>query len=527
MAPVTEDNACRLAAHERLVSALLADPAAMAVPPQQRHRLQTAISSLVVAGDAVFKLRKPLRLDFLDFATPDRRRDDCLDELRLNRRTAPQVYVDVLPITGTPEAPRLGGNPARAIDWALRMRRFDDTQRLDRLAERGALDATTIDALAAALAAFHATLPPSPPAYGTPQAVRHWALENFDELAAGPAALSHAPRLRALRAWTEAETERLAPLLAARHRAGFVREGHGDLHLGNIVLVDGKPLPFDCLEFNAALRHSDVMADLAFAFMDLQRHGLAPLAWRLASTWAEHSGDHAGLAALHFFAVYRALVRAKVALLRAAQHDAQAQAAFERDLALAERLAAPRAGPLHLVITSGVSGSGKSTLAQALVEALGAIRLRSDVERKRLYGVALTARPDAAQAAVLYSREATERTYARLGELAAALLDAGLPVIVDAAFLRRAERDAIRTLGMTHGARVTLVECHAPEAMLAARVRERLAAERDASDATPAVLAQQLRWREPADDDEQPLRLATEAPPQALVAAVRAALGIA
>jgi aminoglycoside phosphotransferase family enzyme/predicted kinase len=526
MAPA-DDNALRLAAHERLVQGLLTDPAALSTPPAARQRLQTAISSLVVAGDVVLKLRKPLTLDFLDFATVAQRHTDCLEEWRLNRRTAPQVYLDVQPVTGSLDAPRVGGDAAQAFDWVLRMRRFDDTQRLDRLADRGALDASHVDALAQAIARFHAALPPSPPEFGTPDAVRRWAMGNFDVLQAGPAARTHGTRLQALRAWTEAESRRLEPLLAARRRDGFVRECHGDLHLGNIVLVDGVPLPFDCLEFNPALRHIDVMADLAFTFMDLQRHGLGGLSWRLASAWAEHTGDYGGLAALQFFAVYRAMVRAKVALLRAQQHDDDAWAAFERDLALAETLAAPRPGPRRLLMTSGVSGSGKSTLAQALVGALGAIRLRSDVERKRLHGVAVTARPTAAEAALLYGHDATARTYARLGDLSATLLGADLPVIVDAAFLRRHERDALRAQATRLGAWVTLIECHAPEAVLAERVQARLASGQDASDATLAVLADQLRWREPAADDEQPLRLATDAPPEALCRHVLRALGIA
>jgi predicted kinase len=270
------------------------------------------------------------------------------------------------------------------------------------------------------------------------------------------------------------------------------------------------PLPFDCLEFNAELRHIDVMADLAFLFMDLQRRDLPALAWRVVNAWAEHTGDYAGLATLRFFAVYRALVRAKVALLRAEQHDTQAWAAFERDLALAEALAAPRQGALHLVLTSGVSGSGKSTVAQLLVDALGAIRIRSDVERKRLFGFAAQARPSSDDVARLYGADATVRTYARLGELTRTLLCAGMHVVVDAAFLRRDERDAMRALAAEAGTRATLLDCHAPTAVLRERVRRRLADNRDASDADLAVLERQLATCEPAGDDEGPRRLDTD-----------------
>jgi predicted kinase len=261
--------------------------------------------------------------------------------------------------------------------------------------------------------------------------------------------------------------------------------------------------------------------------MDLVRHGLHALAWRLVNAYAEHSGDYAGLATLRFFAVYRAMVRAKVALIRAGQHDGEAWAAFERDLTLAETLAAPRRGLLHCVMTCGVSGSGKSTLALGLAQSLGAVRVRSDVERKRLFGLPASARPDAAQAAQLYSAAATERTYARLAELAATLLRAGLHTIVDAAFLRRAERDGLRACAAAHGARVTLIECHAADALLRDRVARRAAAAEDASDADLAVLQRQLQWRERAADDERPLRLDTAAAPDALRQQALQAMGIA
>jgi aminoglycoside phosphotransferase family enzyme/predicted kinase len=509
----SDPNAERLAQHERLVQGLLNDPRAMAAVPSARRLITTAISSLVMAGDEVFKLRKPLVLDFLDFATPERRHDDCLDELRLNRRTAPQLYLDVLPVGGTPDAPRIDRAAAPVLDWALRMRRFDDADRLDRLAERGALDAPLVDALAAEVARFHAALPPSPPTFGAAPEVRRWALGNFEVLEHGPAGASHTARLAALRAWTAGECERLAPLIERRRGSGFVREGHGDLHLANIVRIDGRPVLFDCLEFNPALRHIDIVADLAFLFMDLQRHRLPALAWRLVDGWVQVTGDFEGLALLPFFAVYRALVRAKVALLRVGQHaDPQAWHAFERDVALAEQLAAPRRGPLPLVATSGVSGSGKSVLAASLVEALGAVRVRSDVERKRLAGLPVLERPDAAQAALLYGEAMNARTYERLFALADMLLAAGLPVVLDAAFLRRAERDALRALGARHGARTTVLACEAPAAVLRARVAQRQARADDPSDATVAVLERQLATREPIGDDEAACRIDTDAP---------------
>lgn len=496
---MSEDDAA--AQHERLVQALL-ESDALPGPADGRQLIRTHISSLVLAGDFAYKLRQPVKLPFLDFSTPALRRADCLDELRLNRRTAPQLYLDVLPVLGSADAPRLGnaGDSApQAIDWLLRMRRFDEADVLANVASRGELTEAQVDALAAGVAHFQDALAPSPPQFGTPAIVWRWLNETLVGLeACGDA------RIPALRAWCAAEFERLAPLIEARRASGFVREGHADLHLANIVLVDGVPHPFDAVEFNAELRHLDTVHDIAFTFMDLLRQSLDALAWRFVNAWAEATGDYDGLALLRFFAVERALVRSRVALLRG---DASAQA---RDLALAERIAREQPRRPMLLLVCGLSGSGKSTGALELAQALGGVRIRSDVERKRLHGLAPTARPDAARTATLYSRAATERTYARLQELARSLLRAGIVAIVDAAALRRVERDALRALAASIGAAFVLVECSAPEAVLRDRIVYRQREDRDASDADLAVLDLQLRVREPMLAEEGPRILSTE-----------------
>lgn len=499
--------------HRTLVAALQA-----ALGPGT-ERIETHISTLLLHGDFADKLRKPLALPFLDFSRAAARRHDCEEELRLNRRTAPQLYLDVRPVLGRPEAPRIGepGDEAGAIDWLLRMRRFDNALLLDRLAARGALSDAHVDALARRVADFHAALPSSPAAWGAPAEVLAWARANFAAL--GGRGGDTAPvlhDLHDLHDWSEREFERIAPRLALRRAQGFVREGHGDLHLGNIVLVDGEPLPFDGIEFNPALRHTDTMADAAFVFMDLWRHDLPRAAWRFASAYAERGGDYGGLPLLPFFAVYRALVRAQVAAIR---HD---EAALQRDLRCAASLAALRRARPLLLLVSGVSGSGKSTVALELLQALGALRVRSDVERKRLAGVAVTARPTPEQARTLYGTTMTQRTYARLNAVAADLLRAGLNVVVDAAALRRDERDALRALADTERADFHLVECTAPEAVLRERITQRLADDRDASDATLAVLDLQWRVREPLAPEEAALTLDTDADRAAVAQRCRA-----
>lgn len=531
--------------------------------------IETHLSSLLLAGDRVYKLKKPRRLDFVDFSTLAAREAACREELRLNRRTAPAVYRAVLPVVQTPAGPRIvpfdPDGPAEAaeaaeaaqpigaaqpappgpvVDWALAMARFDETQGFDRLAARGALTAAQVEALARAIVQFHAPLPPAPPGFGAPDQVRDWACRNTAELAglvAGDPTL--AARVDALARWSDARGAALAGAMAARLAAGQVREGHGDLHLGNVVWHGGAPLLFDALEFNPGLRHLDVVGDWAFTAMDLlARAGAAvqdsapvggdvgagtdtrawdgadtgaDLAWRFVSTVVEASGDQGALALLPWWGVYRALVRAKVA--RLGPPGPAADAAFARYLRTAEALAAlqpltrPRPAP-WLVLTGGLSGSGKSAVAQGLLGRLGAVRLRSDVERKRLFGLAPEDRPPSALG--LYNLAANRRTYDRLLALAEAALAAGIGVVVDAASLRRAERAAFADLARRQGARHVLLWCEAPEAVLRARLQARAAAGTDPSDATVDVLARQQQFAEwPQPDEAAPLfRLDTDAP---------------
>lgn len=519
--------------HLRLVEGLRRTLAA--TYPEVRV-LHTHLSTLLLAGDAAWKLKKPLALGFADFSTGALRRHFCEEELRINRRTAPALYRGVVPVLGPLEAPRFGApgegaaGDATVLDWAVQLRRFDEDALLSTLAQQGRLTPELTDRLARRVADFHAGLPPSPPGFGAPDGVRRWAQDNLRELQAD--APQEAARLQALSDWTQDEFARIGPRLARRVQEGFVRECHGDLHLANLVRIDGEPLPFDAIEFNPALRHIDVASDIAFTFMDLMAQGLPRLAWRFVSGWSEATGDREAPALLPFFAVYRALVRAKVALLRAGQLEEGPERsgqldAFGRQLALAEALARPR--PPHLVLTCGLSGSGKSTVAQGLLERLGAVRLRSDVERKRLFGMAPTDRPaggsmqeppgrssgeargeaaaegGAPPAAALYGPGATRRTYAALADLARTLLEGGCPVVVDAAFLRREEREAMRALAAQCGAGFAIVECVAPEAVLRARLHAREVGGGDPSDATGAVLDLQLQVREPLGEDERAL----------------------
>ncbi len=487
--------------------------------------IQTHISSVLLAGEFAYKLKKPVALSFVDFSTLAARGRFCEEEIRLNRRTAPQLYLDVVRVTGSESAPRLGGRVG-AIDYAVRMRRFATRNLADRRARAGRLKAVHVDRLAAAVAAFHAQALPAPADsdYGAPEKVLRWARENFALCLLRLDDDGMRARLQKLAQWTEDEFGRRRQWLADRRAGGFVRECHGDLHLANIVLIDDVPVPFDGIEFNAELRFIDVASDVAFTFMDLIEHRLAPLAWRFLNQYLEASGDYALLGGLRFYAVYRALVRAKVSLIRAHQPDAgeaeraRASAAFARDLALAERLAAPAQSLLLAV--GGLSGSGKTTVAGLLLEHVGAVRVRSDVERKRLAGLPAGESAAAAFGVGLYAPAMTARTYERLQQVAATVLDAGYPVIVDAAMLKRSERDALRKLALRLGAGYRCVWCEAKPSTLRARISRRQARGRDASDATLAVLEKQFALAELPANDEQALRFDTGMPRRRLDAAV-------
>lgn len=499
-----------MARHAALVTALRRQLRATTGRPVTL--VQTHISSVLLAGEHAYKLKKPVAFGFVDFGTLEARRRCCEEELRLNRRTAPQIYLDLVRVTGTVEAPRIGGR-APAIEYAVRMRRFATRDLADRRARAGRLNAVHVDRLAEAVARFHAAAAPAPAGHGAPEKVLRWARENFALCLLRLDDEPRRARLQKLAQWTEDEFRARAGWFAARQAGGFIRECHGDLHLANIVLLDELPVPFDGIEFNPELRFIDVASDIAFTFMDLIEHGLPRLAWRFVDRVLAASGDYALLGGLRFYAVYRALVRAKVSLIRAHQPDAgaaerrRAAGAFARDLALAERLAvAP--SPV-LVAVGGLSGSGKTTVAGLLLEHLGAVRVRSDVERKRLAGQAAGARKSAAFGAGLYSPEMTARTYERLHEVAATVLQAGYPVVVDAAMLKRAEREALRALALKLDVRGECLWCEAPPATLRARIARRQALAADASDATLAVLEMQRGFVEEPAAGEAALRLDT------------------
>ena len=503
----------------------LRSPRAYPHPVGDIEVLETHISWVLLTGECAYKLKKPVDMGFLDFTTLRRRQFYCEEELRLNRRLAPQLYLEVVPITGTPQFPTVGGQ-GEPIEYALQMRQFPQSALLGNALARGELLPRHIDSLARQLADFHTAAAQAPAGgkLGAWDSLRESLEETAADLEFEPADAAAADRLRV---WCRRELEWRRASLAERQQQGFVRECHGDLHLGNMLLWDDEPLIFDCIEFNDRFRWIDVMSELAFAVMDLEDRGSPALARRLLNRYLEHTGDYEGLRVLRYYLVYRAVVRAKVACLRLRQMpvDATGRSAQEAEyrgyLALAERFC--RSSEPMLIITHGLSGSGKTTLTSALVESMDAIRIRSDLERKRLFGLQPLERSKSSLSDRIYSAEATERTYTRLAELAGVVLDSGYSVIVDAAFLERNRRKVFRQLAAAHHVPFRTLDIQTNPEILRRRVADRAREGSDASEADLTVLEGQLRSAEPLDAGEQAglIPIDGEAPPPASDIAAR------
>lgn len=485
-----------------LIHALL-DPARYPEGVTRVELVQTHISWVLLAGDLAYKIKKPVKLSFLDFSTLALRLHYCQEELRLNRRFAPALYLDLVGLFNTAQDPQWQG-VGEPIEYAVKMRRFDESARLDHVCARGELQAQHVSALADVLADFHqrAAMAPADSYFGSGPHILQPALDNFTDLLQLVPDASLQARLSALCGWTQTRFQQLAPLLQARQRSGRVRECHGDLHLANMVMLQGRVQMFDCLEFNESLRWMDVASEIAFVYVDLLAHQQPGLADWLLDEVLSRSGDYEAACVLRFYAVYRAMVRAKVAALRRAQSGGE-PGEVETYVALAEKLLAPSTP--RLVITHGLSGCGKTVASNALLQSdsqAEMLRLRSDVERKRMAGLARHAASGSGVGAGLYVADAHARTYSHLYELAAMLLRAGWSVVVDAAFLKRADRDAFGALARQRGAAFSILAPQASPEQLRERILARSAGGQDASEATLAVLAQQMQTIEPLGPDE-------------------------
>ena len=474
-------------------------------PVEQFEIVETHISCLLLTGPYVYKFKKPLDLGFLDFTTLEKRKHCCEEEIRLNSRLAPDLYLDVVAITGDERSPQINGD-GPVIEYAVKMAQFDRSLELDKLIAQDRVTPTMIDRLAVDIAVFHGQIRTAPhdSRFGTPEHILQPVIDNLAQIKSMLADdRQYSMRMLAIEEWTDRTFEKFRPHFEKRKAKGFIRECHGDMHLGNMVLIDNKPVIFDCIEFSESLHWIDVVSDLAFLVMDLHYYNRPDLAFRLLNIWLQETGDYEGLKGLCFFMAYRALVRAKVACIRLGQEQNREQDMldYRRHIDLAATFIQSQQPVLFIM--HGLSGSGKTTFSQALLERLAAIRIRSDLERKRLHYLPPTAKTGSAIAADLYSPASTDQTYGRLEKLAEQILNAGYPVIVDATFLHASRRQDFRQLAQNCNVPFVILDCKTDDAVLRERIQRRQQSHTDASEADLNVLGYQQSTQQKLRKEEQ------------------------
>ena len=490
---------------KRLVESML-NPAVYDHPVTQVDLIETHISWVFLAGEFVYKVKKPVDFGFLDFSTLALRQHFCAEELRLNRRLAPELYVDVVSIGGSADMPRLHAHPV--LEYAVKMRRFPQAQQLDEMLSAGALTTAHMERFAVVMDEFHGRTPIADARsdYGTPAQVFAPMEQNFEQISANLPDPEMQQQLNQLEHWSRAMYAQLRTTLQERKDAGFIRECHGDAHLGNMVWFNDAPVLFDCIEFNPALRWIDTMNEVAFLVMDLDYRGRQDLGWSFLNRYLEYNGDYSGLQVLDFYKVYRALVRAKVTCMRLAQtglslKERRADIDLVRSyLELARRYTHPRRA--QLIITHGFSGSGKTSFIDELAPLLGAICVHSDHERKRLFGLSPEQGSRSSVRGGIYSAAASRKTYACLHDLAENLLNVGITTIVDATFLKQQDRCLFSTLAQRHKLRLTLLDFCVPETELRRRIRLRQSQNSAVSEAGEEVLDEQMLTAEELGDAE-------------------------
>lgn len=487
-----------------LIQALM-QPEQFKPPVTQCNLIETHISWVILAGSYAYKIKKPLNLGFLDFSSLEKRRFYCQEELRLNKRIAPETYLSVEPITGSVDTPRWGGE-GEPIEYAVKMRVFPQESQLDRVLEAGLLEKDQLATLAKYIAHFHAATARAgqDDTFGTPETIQEPVKENFSQIREHVRDKALLQTIGEIKTWSNAQFQTLYPLFIKRKKDGYIRECHGDLHLKNMSWVENNPLVFDCIEFSPQLRWIDVISDVAFLVMDLQEREQWEFAFIFLNRYLEQTGDYSAIPLLKYYLVYRAMVRAKVEAIRMDQPEHQkgeklgAEKSFLRYLNLIKR--SIRQLKSHLIITRGMSASGKSTVSESLLAGLGAIRIRSDVERKRLHGLQPNEDGTAAEGKGIYCSAATEKTYRHLAELAGPILGAGYPVIIDGVFLHYRQRQIFADLARKKGIPFTILECTADIDILRQRIISRKAG---VSDAGLDVLEMQYEKWEELDEQER------------------------
>lgn len=503
---------------------------------KQVEKIETHISMVFLTGEFAYKLKKRVNFGFLDFTPLSARKTYCEMEVSLNRRTAPQLYLDVIAIYQHPQhSKQISFEPLPGLvvaDYLVKMRQFDPQNVLSRYVLKQPLTDHQTNDLAEAIADLHQQAEPIKGGdfLGSPACVIQPMLDNFPSLLAllnSQHPIISKPeldlnqqqnRLRQLEHWTHTQHTLLAPMIEQRQQEGHVRACHGDLHLDNITLINGKPVLFDGIEFNDQFRWIDTLSDLAFLLIDLDFRQQPGLAAKILNRYLQLNGDYAGLVLLRFYQTYRALVRAKITGLRYEQlspDSIEARETLNTMLAyidLAEHYAYLHHTQPTLYIMQGVSGSGKSYYADQIHRQTGAIVVSSDRERKRLYGVYAQHRVTEAEKRQLYSSEMNQATYQRLFESCQSALQAGLSVVADATFLQAKSRQTFICLAQSFD-QPYLIVCIEPNAQQAAElIKQRHQRNDDPSDASVDIMQRQLNQFEQPGDNENHLCLPMKTP---------------
>ena len=470
-------------------------------PATDFQLIETHISWVILTGDFAYKIKKPVDLGFLDFRELARRKHYCTEELNLNRRYTPEIYLGVVPVTGTEDAPQIDGT-GPVLDYAVKMQQFETTNLLASVSKAGGLDMHLVRSMASELAKSHHDFPSAHTATDNPAAMQAAMFQNFEQVREYAIDDSAIAQLDSLEEWTRTHIAQSLPLMTERLQQGYVKDLHGDLHLNNMVVLHGKVRFFDCIEFNEHFRVMDTIAEIAFVAMDMADRGES--AQQVLNDYLEYRGDYAGLPLLNLYRVYFAMVRAKVNLMRESTSNSELQATgayqdFSRFVKLA--LSYTEDKPPFVALMHGVSGSGKSTIAAQVAERFGAIRLRSDVERKRLFGLS----PDDSSEAIeadIYTAEASRNTFEQLASLCQGVIEAGLPCIVDATFLEQSGRRPFIELAGALDVAVIILDCIASANTLVTRLQYRTQHANDASEADVEIMQEQLSAAQAFDANE-------------------------
>lgn len=492
---------------EILIQALQ-NPAIYPHPVSTFEVIETHLSWIILTGSYAYKIKKPLNLGFQDFTTLEKRKYYCELEIILNKRLASEIYIEVLPISGSVTQPKLNGK-GEVFEYAIKMHQFPQEEILSKLVKTHMLSKEIISDIATQIAQFHIEAPicSMHRLWGRPEEVFAPIQDNFNALKKLKFAEDHFEDILYIEAWAQHQYKMLYPFLLQRKTGEYIRACHGDLHLGNMVMIKAKPVIFDCIEFNESFRWTDVMNDVSFLAMDLEHHRLHEMSFLFINHYLEYTGDYAGATLLRFYQCYRSMVRAKISALQLFQLVAtdplvmRLKEDFKNFLLLAKQYT-KQAKPT-LTITFGVSGTGKTTYTEQLMMSEGAIRLRSDIVRKQMYGIFPHSVITDEQKQKIYSSQATQALYHKLQMLARTLLQGNLNVIIDATCLKRWQRQLFFDLASQTNIPLQILSFEASKENLQQRIEKRRALKQDASDADIEILEQQLSTLEPLTEEEK------------------------